>query len=138
MRAYKMLVAICAPRQLGRARRGHLAAQPRGAGPPAPAPRSGGAGDAPGFPEPATTEEVWREEREETVVVRFRLAGDERTFGFRIELSVVGAPCWEGPIIHPQDQLPRARCTREGPLIWRCWCPRGCRLVKRPSLFSPA
>ncbi len=47
------------------------------------------------------TEEVRREERggEETVVVRFRLAGDERTFGFRIELSVLGDPCWEDPII---------------------------------------
>jgi len=31
--------------------------------------------------------------------VRFRLAGDERTFGFRIELSAVGDPCWEDPII---------------------------------------
>ena len=31
--------------------------------------------------------------------MRFRLAGDERTFGFRIELSVVGPPCWEDPII---------------------------------------
>ncbi len=31
--------------------------------------------------------------------MRFRLAGDERTFGFRIELSAVGDPCWEDPII---------------------------------------
>ena len=31
--------------------------------------------------------------------MRFRLAGDERTFGFRIELSVVGDPCWEDPIM---------------------------------------
>ncbi len=52
-----------------------------------------------GSPNRLRTEEVWREEREETVVVRFRLAGDERTFGFRIELSEVGAPCWEDPII---------------------------------------
>ena len=46
-------------------------------------------------------EEVRLEERagEETVVVRFRLAGDERAFGFRIELSVLGDPCWwEDPI----------------------------------------
>ena len=31
--------------------------------------------------------------------MRFRLAGDERTFGFRIELSEVGDPCWEDPIM---------------------------------------
>ena len=31
--------------------------------------------------------------------MRFRLAGDERTFGFRIELSVVGDPFWEDSII---------------------------------------
>ncbi len=54
-----------------------------------------------GSPYRLVTEEVWREERagEETVVVRFRLAGDERTFGFRIELSEVGGPCWEDPIM---------------------------------------
>src|SRR5918998_1013232 len=97
MRAYKMLVAICAPRQLGRARRGHSVAQPGGAGPPAPAPRSGGAGDAPGFPEPAATEEVWREEREETVVVRFRLAGDERTVRVPHRAVGGGRPLLGGP-----------------------------------------
>jgi hypothetical protein len=54
-----------------------------------------------GSPYRLITEEVRREERggEETVVVRFRLAGDKRTFGFRIELSVLGDPCWEDPII---------------------------------------
>ena len=54
-----------------------------------------------GSPYRLVTEEVRREERagEETVVVRFRLAGDERTFGFRIELSVVGDPGWEDPIL---------------------------------------
>jgi hypothetical protein len=54
-----------------------------------------------GSPYRLITEEVRREERggEETVVVRFRPAGDERTFGFRIELSVLGDPCWEDPII---------------------------------------
>ena len=31
--------------------------------------------------------------------MRFRLAGDERTFGFRIGLSAVGAPSFEHPII---------------------------------------
>jgi hypothetical protein len=54
-----------------------------------------------GSPYRLRTEEVRCEERggEEEVVVRFRLAGDERTFGFRIELSVVGDPFWEDPII---------------------------------------
>ena len=54
-----------------------------------------------GSPYRLVTEEVRREERagEETAVVRFRLAGDERGFGFRIELSEVGDPCWEDPII---------------------------------------
>ena len=53
-----------------------------------------------GSPYRLCTEEVRLEERggEETVVVRFRLAGDERTFGFRIELSEVGDPCWGDPI----------------------------------------
>lgn len=31
--------------------------------------------------------------------MRFRLAGDERTFGFRIELSAVGDPPFEDPIV---------------------------------------
>ncbi len=31
--------------------------------------------------------------------MRFRLAGEERTFGFRIELSAVGDPFFEDPII---------------------------------------
>ena len=31
--------------------------------------------------------------------MRFRLAGDERTFGFRIELSAVGDPSFEDPIL---------------------------------------
>jgi len=54
-----------------------------------------------GSPYRLFTEEVRCEEHggQETVVVRFRLVGDERTFGFRIELSVVGDPCWENPII---------------------------------------
>ena len=54
-----------------------------------------------GSPYRLVTEEVRREERggEETVVVRFRLAGYERQFGFRVELSVVGDPRWEDPII---------------------------------------
>jgi hypothetical protein len=54
-----------------------------------------------GSPYRLVTEKVRREERagEETVVVRFRLAGDERAFGFRIELSLLGDPCWwEDPI----------------------------------------
>ena len=60
-----------------------------------------------GSPYRLRTEEVRRKERggEETVVVRFRLAGDGRTFGFRIELSVVGGPCWEDPIITYQTIL---------------------------------
>ena len=46
-------------------------------------------------------EEVLGEEHEgeETVVVRFRLTGDGRRFGFRIELSEAGDPSWEDPII---------------------------------------
>ena len=54
-----------------------------------------------GSPYRLVTEEVRREERAggETAVVRFRLAGDERRSGFRIELSEVGDPCWEDPII---------------------------------------
>jgi hypothetical protein len=54
-----------------------------------------------GSPYRLVTEEVRREEHEgeETVVVRFRLVGDERAFGFRIELSVVGDLCWEDPIL---------------------------------------
>jgi hypothetical protein len=54
-----------------------------------------------GSPYRLVTEEVRSEERagEETVVVLFRLAGDERAFGFRIKLSVLGDPCWwEDPI----------------------------------------
>jgi hypothetical protein len=31
--------------------------------------------------------------------VRFRLAGDERQFGFRVELSAVGDPSFENQII---------------------------------------
>ena len=31
--------------------------------------------------------------------MRFRLAGDERTFGFRVELSAVGDSSFEDPII---------------------------------------
>ncbi len=46
-------------------------------------------------------EEVRLEERagEETVVVRFRLTGDGRRFGFRVELSEAGDPSWEDSII---------------------------------------
>ena len=46
-------------------------------------------------------EEVRLEERagEETVVVRFRLTGDGRRFGFRVELSEAGDPSWEDPIL---------------------------------------
>ncbi len=53
-----------------------------------------------GSPYRLVTEEVRREERagEETVVVRFRLAGDERQFGFRIELSEAGDPARKDPI----------------------------------------
>ena len=53
------------------------------------------------------TEEVRGEEHEgeETVVVRFRLAGDDRRFGFRVELSVVGDPSWEDPIITAETIL---------------------------------
>ena len=54
-----------------------------------------------GSPYRLVTGEVRREERagEETVVVRFRLAGDGLAFGFRIGLSVLGDPCWwEDPI----------------------------------------
>ena len=60
-----------------------------------------------GSPYRLVTEEVRREERAgvETVVVRFRLAGDERTFGFRIELSEVGDPCREDPISTYQTTL---------------------------------
>ena len=45
-------------------------------------------------------EEVRLEERagEETVVVRFRLTGDGRRFGFRVELSEAGDPSWEDSI----------------------------------------
>ena len=54
-----------------------------------------------GSPYRLRIEEFRCEERggEEECVVRFRLAGDERTFGFRIELSVVGDPFWEDSII---------------------------------------
>ncbi|HEV2743403.1 MAG TPA: hypothetical protein VGV91_09625 [Rubrobacter sp.] len=54
-----------------------------------------------GSPYRLRIEEFRCEERggEEEFVVRFRLAGDERTFGFRIELSVVGDPFWEDSII---------------------------------------
>ena len=54
-----------------------------------------------GSPYRLRIEEFRCEERggEEEFVVRFRLAGDERAFGFRIELSVLGDPCWwEDPI----------------------------------------
>jgi len=45
-------------------------------------------------------EEVLGEEHEgeETLVVRFRLTGDDRTFGFRIELSEVSFPSFEDPV----------------------------------------
>ena len=52
-------------------------------------------------------EEVRGEEHEgeETVVVRFRLAGDERPFGFRIELLEAGDPSYEDPIITAETIL---------------------------------
>ncbi len=52
-------------------------------------------------------EEVRLEERagEETVVVRFRLTGDGRRFGFRVELSEAGDPSWEDPIITAETIL---------------------------------
>ena len=86
-----------------------------------------------GSPYRLVTEEVRSEERagEETVVVRFRLAGDERTFGFRIELSVLGDPCWwEGPITTYEIILalldeavlvgPRSALDAEG-IVWVGW-----------------
>ena len=85
-----------------------------------------------GSPYRLVTEEVRGEERggEETVVVRFRLAGDERTFGFRIELSVVGDPGWEDPIITYETILalldeavlvgPRSALDAEG-IVWVGW-----------------
>ena len=85
-----------------------------------------------GSPYRLVTEEVRSEERagEETVVVRFRLAGDERQFGFRIELSEVSAPCWEDPILTYETILalldeavlvgPRSALDAEG-IVWVGW-----------------
>ena len=60
-----------------------------------------------GSPYRLITEEVGSEERggEGTVVVRFRLAGDGRRFGFRIELSAAGDPSREDPIITYETML---------------------------------
>ncbi len=62
--------------------------------------------------------------------MRFQLAGDERTFGFRIELSEVGDLCWEDPIITYETILalldkavlvgPRSALDAEGN-IWVGW-----------------
>ncbi len=85
-----------------------------------------------GSPYRLVTEEVRSEERagEETVVVRCRLAGDERAFGFRIELSEVGDPCWEDSIITYEIILavldeavlvgPRSALDAEG-IVWVGW-----------------
>ncbi|MDP9438566.1 MAG: hypothetical protein M3P49_07465, partial [Actinomycetota bacterium] len=60
-----------------------------------------------GSPYRLITEELRREERggEEEAVVRFRLAGDGWTFGFRIELSLMGVPSFEDPILTAETIL---------------------------------
>ncbi|CAA9426717.1 MAG: hypothetical protein AVDCRST_MAG03-2945 [uncultured Rubrobacteraceae bacterium] len=60
-----------------------------------------------GSPYRLITEEVRREERggQEEAVVRFGLAGDGRTFGFRIELSLMGDPSFEDPILTAETIL---------------------------------
>jgi len=85
-----------------------------------------------GSPYRLVTEEVRREEYggEETVVVRFRLAGDERQFGFRVELSEVGDPSWEDSIMTYEVILavldeavlvgPRSAPDAEG-IVWVGW-----------------